>query len=320
LSKPDSRTPASQLISPPHTYRLAVLGDPVAHSLSPAMHAAALAQAGLLGSYEPIRAAAGDLPDVVRRLHHERYDGFNVTVPHKQRIMPLLDVIDPAAAHIGAVNTVVRDGDLLVGFNTDASGFGRILDELAGTREVLHRELITESNPKVVVLGAGGAARACVHALSARGWSITVANRTRAHAREAFGGAVGCVALTEIDKLTVAVGQADLLVNATSAGMNRPDESPLPNGIDLPLRLTVIDLVYAPLETKLLSDSRHAGCHTLDGLALLAAQAADAFELWTGNRLPDTFFRQAAESALPDSSAANRRESEASHVAEALSR
>jgi shikimate dehydrogenase len=283
------------------------------------MHAAAFARAGVLGSYERIRVVAGDLPAVVHRLRDEQYDGFNITVPHKQGIMPHLDIIDPAAASIGAVNTVVRDGDLLVSYNTDATGFGRILDALDRGREVLHGMPTTESNPRVVVLGAGGAARACVHALSARGWRITVANRTRAHAREAFGGAVGCVALTEIDRLTDAVGQADLLVNATSAGMNRPDESPLPDGVDPPSGLTVIDLVYAPLETKLLSDSRHAGCHTLDGLALLAAQAADSFHLWTGHRLPDRFFRQAAESALTDQSAANRREPEAPHVAEAVS-
>lgn len=279
--------------------KLAIIGDPVEHSLSPAMHAEALWQCELTGSYERLRATKTTLRDVLQAMREDRYDGFNVTAPLKEDVVLLLDGLDPAAAAIGAVNTVVKqDGDL-IGYNSDASGFGRIVDSLGLVR-----------NRNAMVIGAGGAARACVDTLYGRGWSITVANRTLERAGRAFLDKAEVIDLTP-ERLARSLAGASLLLNASSAGMNRPWESPLPPQIILDSKMTVVESVYVPLETRLLREAGKRGCRIVDGLTFLAAQAADAFELWTGSRLSDDFFRGAAEHALsqaPDGVAQNEQQ------------
>ena len=266
--------------------RLAVLGDPVRHSLSPAMHMAALRECGLDGTYEKLHVRADDLAATVARLGGDDFTGFNVTVPHKERVVRMLSQTDGAAERIGAVNTVVVRTDGLHGYNTDATGFARLLPD------------IQARGCAALVVGAGGAARACVDTLVGRGWSVTVAARRFEQAHHAFGSRVAVVNLTWESEFQSVLNASKLLVNASSAGMNQAQDSPLPKGITVPSDLCVIDLVYAPLETMLLRQARDAGCLTIDGLALLASQAADSFALWTGRRLPDAFFRQAAEAAL----------------------
>jgi shikimate dehydrogenase len=268
--------------------RLAVLGDPVAHSLSPAMHQAALRHCGLEGSYERVHTRPEGLAEVVARLRTDGYTGFNVTIPHKQGIIPLLDRLDHGAKRIGAVNTVVAAHDeqseaALAGYNTDGSGLSRIVSGLP-----------SDGKRRALVLGAGGAARAAVDALLTLGWEVTVANRTVERAQAAFSDRARVMDLGS----GLNLGEFSLMINGTSAGMNAPDESPLPDSVSIPRHLTVVELVYSPMETRLLAEACAAGCRVVEGLELLAAQAADSFELWTGRRLPDLFFRQAAEAGL----------------------
>lgn len=295
--------------------RLAVLGDPVDHSLSPAIHTTALRECGIAGSYERIHVTVPELAATVDRLRVEGFAGFNVTIPHKEAVIPSLDRIDGRAKQVGAVNTVVREGaGSFGGHNTDLSGLSRLVSRLDwsegadGVDNSVHRKgplstdqdapALPQARPAALVLGSGGAARACVVALKALRWRVTVANRTVSRARATFGRYATVIDLSDTDTLRGAVESALLIVNATSVGLNQPGLSPIPRSIVLPRHTTVMDLVYAPLETRLLRDACRAGCRVINGLELLAAQAADSFQLWTGERLPDAFFRSAAESAL----------------------
>src|SRR5579884_3016517 len=272
--------------------RLGIMGYPVAHSRSPAMHQAALQHCGLSGSYQLLPTPPEQLTETMQHIRSAQLTGFNVTIPHKETVLAHLDALETSAQRVGAVNCVVREGRGLIGHNTDAGGMARILDGLP------------LSAGRAIVIGAGGAARASVDALACRGWRILVANRTAERARAAFAGCAEVLPLADMTNREVE--DASLLLNATAAGMGRPHESPLPAAIRLPPHLTVIELVYTPLETRLLRQARTAGCTTVDGLALLAAQAADSFEVWTGRRLPDEVFRRAAESAAEAPEGAER--------------
>ncbi len=257
---------------------LGILGHPVAHSLSPAMQEAALAARGLTGSYRLL-----DTPPeaLARRLEEVRrgYRGVNVTVPLKEAVLPLLDGVHPEARAIGAVNTVVNRGGRLIGHNTDAPGFLRSLEE-AGVR-----------GRRALVLGAGGAARAVAYALKGAGWEVGVHNRTRSRA-EALARAFGL----EVVPLEAA-RQADLVVNATSVGLDDPAATPLPAAL-FPPRGFAVDLVYRPLLTRFLAEAAAAGLGTVDGLGMLLWQGALAFELWTGERAPVGAMRAALRRAL----------------------
>lgn len=258
--------------------KLGLIGDPVDHSLSPVMMRAALRARGLEGDYHLLPTPARLLGE---RLDEVRADfrGVNVTVPHKRRVMDRLDAVEPEARRVGAVNVIVNEGGRLVGHNTDAAGFYRALeraDALPG---------------EALVLGAGGAARAVVHALVSAGWLVGVHNRTLERAQrlvEELGGW-----LVVPGKLEKAVRRTPMLINATSVGLGDPNASPLPEGW-LPEAGVVVDLVYAPLETRLLREARAAGLRTLDGLGMLLGQGALAFELWTGQPAPEA----AMEAAL----------------------
>ncbi len=234
------------------------------------MMRAAMDALGIEGVYELLPTKAGGLEARLGAVR-ERFAGVNVTVPHKERIVPHLDEVTPEAAAIGAVNTVVNVEGRLVGHNTDAAGFYWAL-ERAGwlTGEAL-------------VLGAGGAARAVVHALVREGWLVGVHNRSLARAQrlvEELGGW-----LVAPEKLEKAVRRTPLLVNATSVGLDEPEDMPLPPGV-LPKSGRVVDLVYRPLETRLLREARAAGLEVQDGLEMLLGQGVRAFELWTGRRAP----------------------------------
>ncbi len=216
-----------------------------------------------------------DLESTVRRLAFEGYDGFNVTIPHKGAIGAFLDGLDEVASHVGAVNTVVIEEGTTEGFNTDVSGFRTVLETASPTKPL--------RDSLAIVLGAGGAARAAVEALTLLKARVVVANRNEARAQTAFAGQVGTILpLEDSDDLKSSLEQADVLINATSAGMGQPDQGPLPSGCRLHPDLLVCDLVYAPLNTFLLREAAAEGCRTVDGLEFLVAQAADSFRLWTG--------------------------------------
>ncbi|BCW94914.1 MAG: shikimate dehydrogenase [Fimbriimonadales bacterium] len=273
-----------------HTWLTGVLGYPVRHSLSPAMHNAAFQSLGLNGVYLAFEVAPDRLADAIQGMRGLKIRGLNLTIPHKEAVIPLLDGLTDAASRIGAVNTLFWDGDRLMGDNTDAEGFLRVLREGG----------VNPAHQTVLVLGAGGAARAVVYALQTEGCTVILANRSldRAHAlAEAFG--VGTVLPLERDALAPHAAQIHGVVNCTALGMTPNEASMPPLPLEaLPEACWVCDLVYRPLETRLLQAAKAHGLKTIDGLGMLAHQGALAFERWTGAPAPVSVMRDAALHAL----------------------
>ncbi|MBI3978852.1 MAG: shikimate dehydrogenase [Chloroflexi bacterium] len=293
--------------------QLGVIGFPLRHSLSPVFQQAALDRCGIRATYRAWETPPEALADAVRRLREPDYLGMNVTVPHKQAVMAYLDRVDPLAARIGAVNTVVREGNDLVGYNTDADGF---LESLRRDGRFDPRER------RALILGAGGAARAVAFALlkaGVRHLAITNRNPARAHelcqalATEASSvmrhpscvmGATDRVGVVPWDAAAIAaeLGAMDLLVNCTTVGLRHTATegvSPLPSLPPAP-HLLVCDLIYLPEETPLLAQARMAGAGTLGGLPMLIYQGAAAFTLWTGWPAPVEAMFSAARAALAE--------------------
>ncbi len=234
------------------------------------MQEAALRSAGLEGSYRLLETPPAFLRARLQEVRRV-YAGVNVTIPHKETVLPYLDGLSPEAQAIGAVNTIVREGDRLIGHNTDAPGFISGLDE-AG---------IAYRGRRALILGAGGAARAVAYALKEEGAQVALYNRTPERAK-ALCQALG-LHLVTVESLEIAVRSADLLINTTSVGLKDPSSSPLPPGL-LPRAGVVVDIVYNPPITRLLREAQQAGLPTLGGLPMLVWQGALAFELWTGYR------------------------------------
>lgn len=261
--------------------RAGVIGDPVEHSLSPVMHNAAMRALGIDGRYELWGTTLADLPDRIASLRAPDILGANVTVPHKQAVMPLLDGISDEASRIGAVNTIIPDGTRLLGDNTDAYGFRRTVELASPERQIR----------QAVILGAGGAARAVIVALQEMGVSvITLANRTPEKA-DALAAEFGIDSVAWSDVADAAFQDADILVNATALGWH--DEMPVPEAsLDrLPPDTLVMDLTYR--QTPLLRAADARGRRTLDGLGMLIHQGARALELWTGVAVPVEILREA---------------------------
>jgi shikimate dehydrogenase len=251
--------------------RAGVIGWPVGHSLSPRIHRFWLNQLGIEGRYEAVVVSPDWLGDTIDSFRIAGWRGFNVTVPHKETIMPLLDGLDPAAQAIGAVNTVVARGDGgFEGRNTDAPGF---IASLRATCTV-------RTDSPAVVLGAGGAARAILAALNDAGVrEIRIANRDRTRA-EALVASFPATVIDWADRERMLEG-AGLLVNATSLGMS--GQPPLEIALDrLSTTATVTDIVYRPLTTDLLARAAARGNPTVDGLGMLLYQAVEGFAAWFG--------------------------------------
>jgi shikimate dehydrogenase len=273
-----------------------LIGDPVAHTMSPAMHNAAFKKLGLDYIYLPFRVTPEGLPRAVAGMKALNVRGFNVTIPHKVSVIPLLDGLDPLAEKIGAVNTVVNDCGELRGYNTDATGF---LRALLGSG-------VRPEDKNVVILGAGGAARAIAYILAENGAHLTIINRkleldwAEDIARlilEDFGREVIVLELLP-RRLAKALPGADILVNATSVGMSPAGgRSPVPARL-LHRRLVVFDIVYNPVMTKLLREAKAAGARTIGGIDMLAWQGALAFEKWTGQVAPLALMRRQAVKML----------------------
>jgi shikimate dehydrogenase len=257
-----------------NTRRLILLiGDPVAHSLSPSLHNAAIAHYGLPYHYEACQVASTDLEDAIRGIRALGVTGANVTVPHKERVIPYLDDLTDSARSVGAVNTLFWKDDRLVGDNTDVEGFVWPLSRM-------------NVNPqRVVVLGAGGAARAVVFAC--RGAErVVVAARRREQARHLLDDIGVDGQSVELMGASEFIADADLIVNATPVG-GPGLESELPINLPDTLEGTVVyDLLYAPSPTRFLRDARARGATAIGGKAMLRAQASAAFNRWTGYRFP----------------------------------
>lgn len=283
------------------TELVGIFGYPLAHSISPAFQQAAFDSYSMDVRYEAWPVPPEELERAVGKLRSEPYMGANVTVPHKQQVMELIDTIDPVAARIGAVNTIARTGESLTGYNTDVSGFIRSLREKGGFEPRGRRAL---------VLGAGGAARAAVFGLIEEGVeSLAIANRTleRAEslANEASPLMEGISAMPlQGDEISRVAASADLIVNSTSIGMRHTDSegsSPLA-GVRINPRSLVCDMVYNPEDTPLLKEARAAGARTLGGLPMLIYQGAAAFEIWTGKEAPIEVMFRASERAMAENS------------------
>jgi len=260
-----------------------LLGNPVDHSLSPAIHNAAFRQLGLNFVY--LAFPVQDLEGAVRGLRalgHIR--GLSVTIPHKVTILPLLDSVETTAKHIGSVNTIIKDRGLLVGSNTDASG----------ALQALRQGGVETTGQRVVILGSGGAARAIAFALGVEA-KIEHLTLLGVDDQERTTLAKDLKAKTSIllhdasltpEIMHSALGQAQLLIHCTPIGMHpKVDESCVPKHL-LHRDLTIMDIVYNPLNTRLLQDAQAAGCRTIQGINMFLYQAVGQFELWTGKSAP----------------------------------
>ncbi|PWH16604.1 MAG: shikimate dehydrogenase [Anaerolineae bacterium] len=263
------------------SYTLGLLGYPLGHSLSPVIHTAALKACGLHGTYSlfPIPPEhPQELLALLARLRAGELHGLNVTIPHKQTVLPLLDALTETAQAIGAVNTIfVRQGHL-IGDNTDAPGF------LADVTRFL-QPLQMLAAKSALVLGAGGSARAVVYALCQAGWQVAVSTRRLEQAQglaDSLKTAHNQIEILPLDALHTWTGT--LLVNTTPLGMTpHLETSPWPEGVALPKGVAVYDLVYNPPETRFVREARAAGSPATSGLGMLIEQAALAFEIWTGH-------------------------------------
>jgi len=271
-----------------------LIGWPVSHSFSPAMHNAALAVLGLNWVYVPLPVPPDRVGDAVRGLPALGFQGVNVTVPHKQAVMPFLDEISPAAQAIGAVNTILveQESGRLLGFNTDWRGF--LADLVAKEVEVNGRHCL--------VLGAGGSARGIVYALFQAGGRVLLLARRPEQAYQ-LAADLGNGFVEEIRSLaelesTAAQTKAPLIINTTPLGMSpHVNGSPWPDDVPVPAGSFVYDLVYNPPETRLMRQALDAGCHACNGLGMLLRQGAISFALWTGSDPDLSVMQEALEAA-----------------------
>jgi shikimate dehydrogenase len=287
-------------------FHLGLIGYPLAHSLSPKIHRAALTACGLQGDYSLFPISPEDQPglkDLLARVRSGESTGLNVTIPHKQTVIPLLDELTPTAKAIGAVNTIFLKDGKLTGDNTDAPGFladlRRFLspETTENTDNIQKNSVISVSsvvNKSALVFGAGGSARAVVFALTTDGWSVTITTRRPEQARELI--AQFPMIDHPITNLQSQISNLSLIVNTTPVGMHPGiQNSPWPAGLPFPPNAAVYDLVYNPRETKLVKDALAAGLPATTGLGMLIEQAALSFEIWTNCKPPRENLRNAFE-------------------------
>ena len=263
------------------TKRVVLIGHPVAHSLSGAMQQAAFDSLGIDARYELWDKAPIELAEAIAELRGDDFLGANVTIPHKERVVPLVDRLTEEAHATGAVNTITREGKRLIGHNTDVPGFRVALDRLVGKQKMPRQ---------AIVLGAGGGARAVVHGLITAGFTRIIVINRHLHRSEGlvrhFGKSAAHMELKAMpwheSIIEAELSKTRLLVNATSVGLHG-DESPIPSEV-LPPDLLVLDLIYR--RTKLLRDAVSAGDTVADGELMLLHQGAAAFSLWTGQPAP----------------------------------
>ena len=254
------------------TITYAVIGDPIDHSLSPNIHNAAFRSLNLDCTYIAYRIPKGELIAGVEALKTIKIAGFNVTIPHKIEMIKYLDVLDEKCNLIGAVNTVSNDNGILKGYNTDMHGF----------LEPIKKRNLEIKGSRVLLVGAGGAARAIVAGLvKEKAGKITIANRTRENANELaeftkkIGGKVDVISLQEIDKL---ISEHKFIINSSSVGLKN-EHSLIPTS-NIDKNSIVYDVIYSPINTDLVKKSKENGATIIYGYEMLLSQAARAFEIW----------------------------------------
>ncbi len=268
----------------------AIIGNPIEHSLSPIIHNVAFKELNLNAVYVAFKVTQENLVGAVNGLKSLGVKGFNVTIPHKVSIIPLLDEVEPLTLQIGAVNTVKNKDGKLVGYNTDG----------LGALEALREKGVNPDNKKIVIVGAGGAARAIGFTLAKYAKKLVILNRTEEKAvelskviSENSNLPVEGLKLTHLT-LEEKLKDADIVINATSVGMHpKVEETPIPKNF-ITSKMTVFDVVYNPLKTRLLREAEEMGAKTVDGLGMLIHQAVKAFEIWTGLKPSPKTMLQAA--------------------------
>ncbi|WP_454379119.1 shikimate dehydrogenase [Streptococcus sp. Marseille-Q6504] len=266
-----------------YTRLAAVVANPIKHSISPFIHNSAFEATNTNGVYLAWEVDEAELAETVANIRRYQMYGINLSMPYKEQVIPYLDRLSEEACLIGAVNTVVNREGTLIGYNTDGKGFFKSLLSFKISRK------------RVVLLGAGGAAKAILAQAILDGVSqISVfvrsssMEKTRPYLEKiqnATGFRVDLFALEDIQELQDSITQADLLVNATSVGMDGSSQ-PIPTSIVLPEKLMVADVIYQPFETPFLKWAKEQGNQSINGLGMLLYQAAEAFELWTGKEMP----------------------------------
>ncbi|CJI04184.1 shikimate dehydrogenase [Streptococcus pneumoniae] len=266
-----------------YTRLAAVVANPIKHSISPFIHNSAFEATAINGVYVAWEIEASDLAETVANIGRYQMFGINLSMPYKEQVIPYLDALSEEARLIGAVNTVVNDKGSLIGYNTDGKGFFQSLPSF------------TISGKQMTLLGAGGAAKAIlVQAILDGASQIAVFVRSASmektrpyleNLQEQTGFKVDLYALEDIEELQARIANSDLLVNATSVGMDG-QSSPISGSISLPENLLVADIIYQPFETPFLKWARGQGNPAVNGLGMLLYQAAEAFQLWTGKEMP----------------------------------
>lgn len=262
-------------------YRFGLIGYPIKHSLSPWIHKNLLQKAGVGGTYSLYEIDLGEsFADQIEKLRGEQLDGFNITVPYKQKIMPYLDKIDDEANAIGAVNTVVNKNGKWIGYNTDGVGYVRSLTEA-------YPEVGQDKNKRFLIIGAGGAARAIIYTLFINGFAnIDIANRTEKSGRVLKSMyAMDRTTILSLHEAEQVMDEYDVIIQTTSVGMKSADEHAIVTVNNLAKETIVSDIVYQPVTTSFLKDASLSGSRIHYGHTMLLYQAQYAFELWTGKRV-----------------------------------
>jgi shikimate dehydrogenase len=278
------------------TFKLGLIGYPLSHSLSPQIHNAALRSCNLKGDYALFPIQPEDkqaLKDLLNRVRSGEIHGLNVTIPHKQNVMPFLDNLTPTAESIGAVNTIYLRNDKLIGDNTDTPGF------LADVKLLIDSSVFS-FQPSALVLGAGGSARAVIYALLNDGWDVTIAARRREQAKQLSDWFTNYqLQTTDFTLSNFELSNIALIVNTTPLGMAPDiDRSPWPASLPFPKNAAIYDLVYNPSVTKLVRDAHAQGLIATTGLGMLIEQAALAFEIWTSQPPSREIMRASLEQFL----------------------
>ena len=276
------------------TFKLGLIGYPLSHSLSPKIHTAALQSCGLEGDYSLFPIHPGDnqaLKDLLARVRSGEIHGLNVTIPHKQNVIPILDELTPAANTIGAVNTIYLQGSKLIGDNTDAPGF------LADLKKILTVKTQSHGDSNALVLGAGGSARAVVCALLNVDWEVSISARRMEQAKQLADSFTNYqLQITDFALSNFELSDIALIVNTTPLGMMpNIDQSPWPENLPFPSHAVIYDLVYNPRETKLIRDAHAQGLNATTGLGMLIEQAALSFEIWTSTHPSREIMRASVE-------------------------
>ena len=266
-----------------YTRLAAVVANPIKHSISPFIHNSAFEATNTNGVYLAWEVDATELSETVANIRRYQMYGINLSMPYKEQVIPYLDQLSAEACLIGAVNTVVNREGTLIGYNTDGKGFFKSLPSFKISRK------------RLVLLGAGGAAKAILAqaildgvsqiSIFVRSSSIEKTRPYLEKIQNATGFRVDLFALEDVQDLQDSITQADLLVNATSVGMDGSSQ-PIPTSIVLPEKLLVADVIYQPFETPFLKWARKQGNQSINGLGMLLYQAAEAFQLWTGKEMP----------------------------------